>query len=115
MAGDLINELTLVGGPGLQDLACGDKQVAHGGECERVDHLASFSALMHQAVLAEDSQLVRQAGSLDVDSSPQLMDRFVAVRQQLEQADPGWVPECSEEVGLGSVKGDRHPNTNLKS
>jgi hypothetical protein len=114
MAGDLINELTLVGGPALQDLTRGDQQVAYDGKRERVDHFAAFSALMHQAVLAEDGQLVRQAGSLDVDGSPQLMDGFVAIGQQLEQADPGWVPERSEEVGLGSVKGDGHLDTNLK-
>lgn len=115
MARDLIDELTLVGGPGLQDLACGDQQVAHGGKGERVDHLAGFSALMHQAVLAEDGQLMREAGGLDADGSPQFVDGSVAIGQQLEQADPGWVPESSEEVGLGSVKGDRHQVTNLKS
>jgi len=98
----------LVRGPSLEDLASSDEQVAHSGNGEGVDHFAGFSTLMHQPVLAQDRQLMRQARCLDVYDGPELVDGFVAVGQQFKEADPGRVPERSEEVGLGTVEREGH-------
>jgi len=105
---DVVDESTLVGRLGLEDLAGAREQVAHGGQGEAVDHLPTLAALGDQAAQAQDGELVGQARGLDVDRGEQLVDGPVALGQQLEDADAGRVAERSEELGLGLVQRNRH-------
>ena len=101
-------ELTLRSDDPRQDAPGCEKQVAHLWDADRVDHFAAMSLRDHQRRTTEHGELLGEVAGLDGDLLQQLVDGVVTLGEQLEDPDPGRMPEGLEELGLRLVQRNTH-------
>jgi len=90
-----------------QDRASRKEQVPNGRDADRVPHLSALAMLGDQARPTEDGELLAEIARLDLDPVEQLVDRMIPLAQELQDANPGRMPESPEEFSLGLVERNR--------
>ena len=72
------------------------------------------SSALHDALLAEDPELLRRCRGLDLELAEEVADAHLAVAEELERAKPQRIAEGLEEPGLEAMErfssdGRAHP------